>query len=812
MPEAPARGCRRKAPGGLVTVFLGASIAGVLGATPALAQISCDPCVVGLVFDGPWERNTEFQADFEREIRALASPRFTVEFPAEKARTADWTPEGAREAVEALLADPEVALILTSGPVASSQAARRGRLPKPVVASFVFSPEALGFPLVTNDDGERVSGVPNLSYLTFTGDPVGEFRRLREIAPFDRLAYLVHDAMLAANPALGPNLEREARRLGFALEVVGVGSSAEAAVAAIPSDADAVYLAPLPQLPPGGFERLAAALIERRLPAFSWWGRSEVARGLLASVWLDADFPRLARRVAIHVRRILRGEDAGALPVDFARSERLTLNLDTARAVGAHPGWAVLIEAELFGSERADPVRRLDLASAAREAVTANLDLAASVETVAAGRETVREARAGLLPRIVASGRGEVVDRDRAEGSFGLQPRWLTTGSIGFTQLIYSDAAWANAQIQDRLQESREASHEELRLDIARDGAIAYLDVLRAGAFERIQRENLTATRSNLELAQSRQRAGVARASEVIRWENEIAGNRRDLIEASARRRVAEIALNRLLNRPLEEPFATTEIAPDDSALLLSAAAIERYAGNPRDLGILRDFMATEALSRSPELRGLDAAIASQERALLAARRAFWAPTISARADLTALESAEADLGGLGPAAATDAPNALNWTLSLSASLPLFEGGARFAEARRTEYELNNLRLTRRSIAERIEQRIRAAMHFAWASYSGIELAEEAARAAGRNLELVTEAYEQGAVAILDLLDAQRAALLADEAGVAAVYDYLSDLMDVHRAIGRFGLFMDTQEVGDFGERLRDFFREVETR
>ena len=784
----------------------------MLGAAPARAQISCDPCVIGLVFDGPWERNTAFQADFEREIRALVSPRFRAEFPPGKKRTADWTPEGAREAVEALLADPEVALVLTAGPIASSQAARHGDLPKPVVASFVFNPEALGFPLATNDDGERVTGVRNLSYLTFAGDPAREFRRLREVAPFDRLAYVVHDSMLAANPTLGPNLQREARRLGFAFEIVGVGSSPEAAVAAIPSDVDAVYLAPLPQLAPGGFERIVAALIERRLPAFSWWGRSEVERGLLASAWLDADFPRLARRVAIHVRRILRGEDAGALPVDFERSERLTLNQDTARAVGVDPDWDVLTEAELLGSERPDPVRRLDLASAAREAVAANLDLAAFVETVAAGRETVREARAGLLPGITAAGRGEIVDRDRADGSFGLQPRWLTAGSVGFTQLLYSDAAWANVQIQDRLQESREASHAELRLDIARDGAIAYLDVLRAEASERIQRENLAATRSNLELARSRQRAGVARASEVIRWENEIAGNRRDLIEAGARRRIAEIALNRILHRPLEESFATTAITRGDPMLLLSEAAFEEYAGNPRAFGILRDFMATEALSRSPELRRLDAAIAAQERALLAARRAFWAPTISARADLAAVETAGADLGGLGSAFPTaDEPNALNWTLGLSASLPLFEGGARFAAARRTEYELNNLRLTRRSTAERIEQRVRAAMHFAWASYSGIELAEEASRAARRNLELVTEAYEQGAVAILDLLDAQRATLLAGEAGISAVYDYLSDLMDVHRAIGRFGLLMETEEMGDFGERLRDFFREVET-
>ena len=787
---------------GLV-VGIGASL--MLSVVPAGAQPPCDPCVIGVVFDGPWDRNSELRAHFEREIRALVSPRYTAAFPPDKTRIADWTFDAAREAVEELLADPEVAVVLTAGPVASSHLVRRGELPKPVVAAFVLDPGVQGFPIETTDAGERVSGIRNLSYLTFSGDPAAEFGRFQEIAPFDHVAYLMNDAQLAANPALGANLRRAGDALGFALEVVGVGTSPEAAVATISSAADAAYVAPLPQLSAAGFDRLVTALIERRLPAFSWWGRSEVERGLLASVYLDADFLRLARRVALHVGRVLHGEDAGALPVDFRRSQRLTLNLDTARRIGVHPPWSVLTEAEVFGSERADPVRRLDLAAAAREAVAANLDLAASGETVSAGQEAVRAAWAALLPQVSASGLGEIVDRRRSEGAFAVQPRWLYGGSIRFTQVLYSDAAWANARIQGRLQESRAEAHEELRLDIAHQGAISYLGVLRAEAFERVQRENLAAIRSNLELAQARRRAGVARASEVIRWENEIAGNRREVIEAGVRRRVAEIELNRLLNRPLEEPFATSEIAPADPSLLVNAAAIERYAGNQRAFDILRDFMSREGLAGSPELRQLDAAVAARERKVQSARRAFWAPSIAARGDLTAHETADLGLDSFGAP-----PPALNWTLGLSVSLPLFEGGARFAEVSRAEHERNNLLLARRGVAERIEQRVRTAMHFARASYAGIDLAAEAADAARRNLELVTDAYEQGAVAILDLLDAQRAALVAEETVVSAFYDYLSDVMDLHRAIGRFGFFMNSAEIGGFGERLRAFFQQAD--
>ncbi|MCY4077642.1 MAG: TolC family protein, partial [Acidobacteria bacterium] len=539
--------------------------------------------------------------------------------------------------------------------------------------------------------------------------------------------------------------------------------------------------------------------------------RSEVDRGLLASLYLDTDMRRLGRRVALHVQRILAGEDAGGLPVDFRRNRRLTLNMATARAIGAHPDWRVITEAELLHSEPPTVGRRLSLASAAREAVTANLDLAAADRSVAAGRQAVRAARAALRPQITASGGAETIDRDRAKASFGLQPVWTSAGSVGVAQVLYSDGARARASIERHVQTSREQAREELRLDVAHEATVGYLDVLRARTFERIERDNLTLTRSNLELAQSRRRIGVARASEVIRWENQIAINRRAVIQAGAVRSVVEMALNRLLHRPLEEPFETVEVDLNDPALLGNTATVDAYIDNPFAFAIFRDFMTTEALAQSPELRQLDAAIAAQERTVLAARRALWAPTVTAGGDLTALQTA----GGLDPTDVaelpfpTTRPNALNWSVGVSASLPLFTGGARRAERTRAEEELDELRLTRRAVAERVEQRLRTVLHLAGASYAGIDLAADAADAAQRNLELIADAYEQGVLSILDLIDAQNAALVAEQGAATAVYDYLIDLMDTHRASGRFGLFMDPAGLASFTDRLRAFFRDA---
>ncbi|MEO1368240.1 MAG: TolC family protein, partial [Acidobacteriota bacterium] len=75
-----------------------------------------------------------------------------------------------------------------------------------------------------------------------------------------------------------------------------------------------------------------------------------------------------------------------------------------------------------------------------------------------------------------------------------------------------------------------------------------------------------------------------------------------------------------------------------------------------------------------------------------------------------------------------------------------------------------------------------------------IELAEEGAKWAGKNLDLVEDLYAEGAVDITQLLDAQSAAVQADEAASNAVYNFLVDLMNANRAVGHFDLFLGPAE------------------
>jgi len=115
----------------------------------------------------------------------------------------------------------------------------------------------------------------------------------------------------------------------------------------------------------------------------------------------------------------------------------------------------------------------------------------------------------------------------------------------------------------------------------------------------------------------------------------------------------------------------------------------------------------------------------------------------------------------------------------------------------------NNMQ--RDATAERIEQRTRATLHLIKASYPSIQLSKEASNAAHKNLKLVTDAYTRGALSILDLLDAQNAALVAEESATNAVFVFLIDLMNLQRSLGRFVFFIDEQGLDDWLSRLRNY-------
>lgn len=800
----------------MYNAFSGLSLAMLLvsGVGAASAQQRPQPTVrIGFVIDGPWERAEEVRSTFERELVDLLGGEFDVRFPASARIEADWTLVGIEAAINQLLEDPDVDLIITLGVIASGNVARRGSLPKPVIAPFVLDAVLEGIP---QQDG--ASGVRNLSYVTHPELVTRDIKAFMEAVSFRRLVVILNARYQEALPQLSDRISEVLGTLGLEVTLVPVDRIDDATLSLLPADAEAVYIVLLTHLQPGEFDRLVTALIDRRLPSFSRFGVEEVRRGVLMGLNPETWWLRVARRVALNAQRILLEEDASTIPVAFAREEQLTINMATARAIGVYPPWSVLTEATLLNEARVGVERRVSLASVTREAVARNIDLAAQERAVAAGAELVREARSALLPQAEIGGVATFIDRDRAEASIGSRAQRSLMGSATISQLLYSEPVWANLGIEGRLQEARVAEQAAVELDIVLSASVAYLNVLRGKTDERIQRENLRLTRSNRDLARVRVTVGTAQPGEIFRWESQLAAGRRTVIATNAQRSQAEIALNRLLHRPLEEPFDTEEASLEDAPLITGAPNILQYIGNQRFFQVFRAFMVQEALAASPELKQLDAAVAARQRILTSARNAFWVPTIEVRAGVTSLLAeggAGTDFSPTLPPGVPDfsgafpQANDLSWNIGLTISYPLFLGGARSAASAEAADARDRILLEREATAERVEQRVRSALHQVQASHASIELARDGARAARETLRLVTDAYSRGTASVVDVLDAQNAAVVAELDAANAVYDFLIDMMEVERAVGRFSVLMSGEERDAFFLRLDAYFAEA---
>ena len=774
-------------------LVLGFLVAQVLGAGGVAAQ-SHSALDVAFVHDreaSEWGQG--FRDSMRQEVRRILDVDYTVRMPPELVFTADGTPASAREALEQALALPNVELVIASGPLGSLEASRLSSRSHPVIGAWILDTSFQNVPMV---DG--TSGISNFTYVT-TGDMVSaDLEALDRVLDYEHLAVLGSRQFVESLPGED---ELPADYMGRGLTFVIADYTPEGTLARIPAETDAVYLLPMVEMTRPEIVAVLDGLAERGVPVLSMFGEPDVRAGALVGVAPGDWSRRIHRRVALAASRIMAGEDAADLPVTMMRGGQLFLNMATAKRVGVSPPFEVTIEAVTVADLLPPGTERVDLSEVMARVQAQNRDIASAEAAVAAGAEQVGVAKGELLPQIGIGLDGFLIDKDSAE-FFPTASERTFSGGASLTQLIWSDRAWAGYSIEKHLQDSRVGELNQVRLDVGLEGASAYVEVLRAQTLLEIQRQNLTFSRSNLERAKVRVAVGDANRSELYRWQSKISIEQTQVMNAAVTRRLALYELNRVLFLPLEERLELVDSTIDDQFQVVVDPRVDRYIEDPTSLDILRYFLVEKGLANSPELQQFDASLLAAERAHTAATRSFWSPDIGLSGAVDHVFSR----GGEGSTIDDPmVPDDTSWNVGVFLSLPLFEGGARFSETRRTTQESYRLRRDREATAQRIDQNVRSATFQVAASRLAIDLARKAAEAAELNLALVADNYTLGRVSLVDLLDAQTNALNTKLAVAEAVNDYLLDLMRVERAVGRFMFFVSAEDREAWIEELEAF-------
>ena len=730
---------------------------------------------IGIILDGPWEFLAVLEPMIREELEVLTQDEFDIRFDARDRIEGNWDFSTIESGFERLVADPEVDVVLCLGLISSQLAlSRPDGFDKPVVAPLAFEPSLIGTARVGPG-----SGIRNLSFVVQNETLRTELDAFARLMSFERVALVVNREFLDALPNATRSILDALDGAAYSAEFIGVSNDPAEALQLLPEEADAVYAYPL-LMDEGAQRALIRGLNDRGLPTFSTVGSEAVEMGMLASLRGD-DRVRLARRTALNIQRILLGDAPEEIPVALPAGLQLVVNMETARTIGAHLPWDALLEAELL-NEQEQGLRRLDLAAAARMAVQANLSLSAQEFGVDAAALDIDRARAALRPSISSSFTTSRIDEDRA-ASVGEQ---TTSASLQLDQTIYAEPLLANRSIAEFQVGAERAGLAEARLDVALEASEAYLNLLRALNLKEVRRSNLERTRANAALADVRRQVGAAAAGEIYRWRSQLAVDRQTLIDAEAGVDASRVALNRVLHLPLEERLDVVDVSLDDSTVLPPLQRFETYISTPFHFALLRDFAVARALETSPALQQVDALVAAQGRFVTSQRRSFWLPSVGARASLDERLSES----GVGSEIVALLPST-SWSVALVASLPLYSGGERSATLRQAELQLEQLEGQRAALAERIEEGVRSANILTRSAYARTDLAREAAEAAEQNLELVQDAYARGAVNILELLDAQNAALEAQTSATDTRYDFFINLMRLQRATSSFDFFVD---------------------
>jgi putative tryptophan/tyrosine transport system substrate-binding protein len=220
--------------------------------------------------------------------------------------------------------------VIIAGSAPAALAAREATRAIPIVIASVQDPMALGLAASMPRPGGNVTGIWSEGDDSLIGKRLELFKDA--VPGASRLAVFV-DPADASDVSTVKAVPAAARALRLDLRVIEVRSASdfEAAFAAAAREgAQGLYVSQNPFF----FARraeIAAMALRARLPAVDGYREFAVAGGLMSYA---ASLPDFYRRFGAFVDKILKGANAGDLPIERATKFELVVNLKTAKALG----------------------------------------------------------------------------------------------------------------------------------------------------------------------------------------------------------------------------------------------------------------------------------------------------------------------------------------------------------------------------------------------------------------------------------------------------------------------------------------------
>ncbi|MBI4593992.1 MAG: TolC family protein [Candidatus Rokubacteria bacterium] len=278
----------------------------------------------------------------------------------------------------------------------------------------------------------------------------------------------------------------------------------------------------------------------------------------------------------------------------------------------------------------------------------------------------------------------------------------------------------------------------------------AYTNILFAQRLIRVSQQALERAQLNLKSAQGFFEVGTRPKSDVARAEVDVANAKLDLIRARNAERLARVALNTAMGIDVDTP---TEVQDN---LVYEVVTLDR------------EQIRAEALRQRPEYRQSKLRAEAAEAQEKQAFRNFFP-----------------DITGSGTYGGVRTELAENWTVTLSLSWSLYDGGGRIARYREAQANLEGaqarVKATELDVVRDVEQAQLTVLEGA----ERIQAAQAAVASAQENFRLAQGRFDAGVGTILEVTDAQLALTQAQNTEAQALTDYRIALYRLDRSRGR---------------------------
>lgn len=738
----------------------------------------------------------------KREIEALLKGREVVEF--EEHVIDNYQRDRAKALLEKLMADSEISCIISLSFGMSEALISLKQYPKPAIAGMILDANMQGLRITK----EGTSGIKNFNFIVSPFNIHRDLKTFRTLYNYKHLGVLYNSHELSMFHSIYNYLGKvvtdvapEAR-----MSIVEINEDdLQQSLTSLPPEVDAVYL-PLvfTEDSDGVQQKLIKLLNEEKLPTFALQGEKIVRLGALASIAPERNITSLTRRMAINVLNILSGMDAGDQKVQISSyTDNFVVNVETMRKIGCYPGWEDLRDAYLINVSTDVEGARSNLKSVIIEAIEANLELAISKMDTALQSEEVGISRAPLFPQVGLSGYVNVLDKNRANGELGSPAPASLNAGAEMSQILYSDDIFANYQIQKILSDAAKFEQQVQVLDTVVTAAQAYIQVLFAQSSQTIINENLSVTRKNLDIARNKEAVGSVGASDVHRWENEVAQNQISLNDSYRDLQISKMQLNQVLNRKVTDPFIIDDVISDNPIeLMVTDPQVYNYLSNLDRITLFAQFLEEEADRNLPELEKASAIVRYRERTVLNSKRDYYLP------DLNLVGEIDKVLDEYDTEYETSSDLDHPWTVAATARWTLFNGLQRKHELAKNKIEARKARLQEIDLRNKLHLQVRSNLETAAVSARRVDLSVKSAVAAQKNLEIVQAGYAEGRNSITDLIDAQNTKVAAVQGEMTAKYQFVLDFLLLERATGKYYFLQTAEDKQRFIARLGSFMGE----